>query len=483
MLRSMYSGISGMKVNQTKLDVIGNNVANVGTTSFKGSRVRFQDMLSQNVKYGSGSMRNTGGVNPSQVGLGAQIAGIDRIVTQGNMQPTGRNLDVAMDGAGYFMIATGPVPDSNFKGMQVNNSSYKVSGGNGMSVSYTRDGSFALDTKGYLVTSDGLRVLGYPVTSLDKDGNQDGLSIDYSKGGLCQFVDADNEYGVKAQNNLVPMRIPENIYVNASELNEKSMNGVGMTNDITKTPKITLNEGKPYDGEQDLSVEVRMIQKDTSYKVVNEDGTLQEDPTDIEAGSWAVYVNGELVGPVGGDVNYVLEKPTTDEDGNVVPGKVVKVNVDGGDLPTATDDEIKKYKDTVFTQSVYSEGDRKIRTFNIEKDGTIKGILEDGKVAILGQLAVASFQNPEGLTSIGKNGFITSPNSGSPIIRSGLGADPAYDNSDGYGDVMNGMLEMSNVDLAEQFTDMIVATRAFQANSKIISTGDEILQELINLKR
>ncbi|MCR6513553.1 flagellar hook-basal body complex protein, partial [Clostridium sp. LY3-2] len=124
----------------------------------------------------------------------------------------------------------------------------------------------------------------------------------------------------------------------------------------------------------------------------------------------------------------------------------------------------------------------RVKTFSIDKNGLITGTLEDGRVAALGQLAMASFKNPEGLTSLGKNLYSQSVNSGDAIVKSGLGT-TGEDNSSGYGDSIQGMLEMSNVDLAEQFTDMITTTRSFQASGKMINTGDEILQDIINLKR
>jgi len=123
----------------------------------------------------------------------------------------------------------------------------------------------------------------------------------------------------------------------------------------------------------------------------------------------------------------------------------------------------------------------RIKTFSIEKNGLIKAVLEDGRVTGLGQVATAAFKNPAGLTKLGKNLLQRSANSGDAVVRSGEGN--ANDNSKGYGDMLQGMLEMSNVDLAEQFTDMIVTSRAFQASSKVISTGDEILQDILNLKR
>ena len=112
MLRSLYAGVSGMKVNQVKLDVIGNNIANVGTTAFKSSRVRFQDMVSQTSASALAPATTQGGVNGQQVGLGVQVAGIDTMVGQGMMQPTNNNLDVAIDGDGYLMVANGPISGS-----------------------------------------------------------------------------------------------------------------------------------------------------------------------------------------------------------------------------------------------------------------------------------------------------------------------------------------------------------------------------------
>jgi flagellar hook protein FlgE len=130
--------------------------------------------------------------------------------------------------------------------------------------------------------------------------------------------------------------------------------------------------------------------------------------------------------------------------------------------------------------AVYS----KVKTFSISKEGLITAVLDSGKVAVLGQIATASFKNPAGLTKDGKNLYSGSSNSGDPTLRSGVGtAATNEDNSAGYGDISQGMLEMSNVDLAQQFTDMIVTSRAFQASGKMITTGDEMLQDIINLKR
>lgn len=336
MLRSMYSGISGLKANQIKLDVIGNNIANVGTTAFKTQRVRFQDMLSQSMKEATGAGTTAGGTNPNQVGLGTQIGGIDTTVTQGNMQPTSRNLDFAIDGDGYFVVARGETGDD--AGVELVDNKLppaEDTTGTGeeksLEMSFTRDGSFTLDEFGQLVTSDGYRVLGYQI---------EGSEITYDEKGAPKIdaaVDV-NDGEVKATNKIVPLAIPD-----------------------------------------------------------------------------------EVAG-------------------------------------------------------------QKVKSFSVDKNGTIKVVLSDNHVKAIGQIAMTSFKNPAGLSKTGKNLYEMSSNSGQPIFRSGQGV-TENNNEKSYGDMLQGMLEMSNVDLAEQFTEMIVASRAFQANGKIITTGDEILQELVNLKR
>lgn len=331
MIRGMYAGISGMKSQQTKLDVIGNNLANVGTTGFKSSRVVFKDILYQNSSNAVGASNNLGGSNAKQVGLGVSVGSIDRIMGQGMMQPTGRALDVAMDGDGFFMVAKGPVAHQD--GDIELDTDGTIQDAGGREIFYTRDGSLSLDSEGYLVTSSGERVLGY---SMESNGTQ-GMDAD----GKINFIDSEDP-NLEAAEDLKTLRIPDSV----------EMNG----------------------------------------------GTT-----------------------------------------------------------------------------------RKVMSYSIGKDGLITAVVEGGEVAVLGQLATASFKNPEGLEAVGNNMYLNSSNSGAPLVSSGFGAAP--DDVRTNGDIIQGMLEMSNVDIAEQFTDLIVTSRAFQASSKIISTSDEILQDVVNLKR
>ncbi|MBE6062727.1 MAG: flagellar hook-basal body complex protein [Clostridium butyricum] len=381
MLRFMYSGISGMKVNQNKLDVVGNNIANVSTTAFKGSSARFADMLYQNVGTATAPTSSKGGTNAKQVGLGAQLSSINRVMSQGNALATGRSLDACIDGEGFYIVGVGPI---NYQSGTKITSSQSLGAGD-MKISYTRDGNFTLDKDGNLLTADGHRVMGYLLTATKKGtgeqtspaSGKSSIAIDTSEGqdvepklevGDAVYVDADavlkavgdNSDGKTEGLQLQPLRIPEKVYVPGGENSEK--------------------------------------------------------------GTW---------------------------------------------------------------QSVTS--------FAIGKDGVITAVLANGKKTALGQIATASFTNPEGLTALGGNFYEVSPNSGSEVIRTSVNIDNdkngkarednLVDNSKSQGDIIQGCLEASNVDLTEQFTDMISATRCFQASSKLITTGDEILQTITSLLR
>ena len=341
MLRSLYSGITGMRVNQTKLDVIGNNLANVSTTAFKGSRVTFSTTISQTLTSASAASDSLGGKNGQQIGLGAQIASIDKVMSQGSMQSTSRALDVAIDGTGYFMVASGPaLHGGQNTSIGVDADSNQTIPDN-TSVSYTRDGSFVLDNEGNLLTTSGHRVLGYAIVN-----GVNGAATNMDTNGDILYVESTNNTAA-ADGELVTLKIPDSVY---------------------------------------------------------------------------------------------------------------KVDAQGNKTKVA------------------------VKSFNISSDGLITGVLETGEIAALGQMAMASFKNEVGLTEVGNNMYQASGSSGTAIISGGKNGAIGRD-SKGYGDMLQGYLEMSGVDMAEQFTDMIVATKAFQAAGKTITTGDEILSEIINLKR
>jgi len=473
MLPSMFSGISGLKANQKKLDVIGNNIANVGTTGFKVQKVKFQDMLSQNVGEATGPGQNTGGTNPRQVGLGVQLGGIDTITSTGNMQPTGRSLDAAIDGNGYFMVGKGAVPATNANGVTLDTTSHVVQNSNGMSIMFTRDGSFALDEAGNLLTSDGNRVLGY---ALSTGGSN---SIDYKAGKAeINFVAADNA-NIKAGNVLIPLVIPDIVSVPAMDIAAKpavsQAIAVGKSADTLMIDAGSNNEkanGVNFKFEAsadplaDLSVTF-----DDATKTINV--ILSQTPANNTAANLETKIKAltSTVEPFTG--TFFNNFNVTGQ--GVWSGTGLDTSV-AGNFANAT---INLAGGTPATTTTAQES--RIKSFSIEKGGLIKAVLDNGSVTALGQIAISTFKNDGGLSKLGKNLYQNSANSGTPIVRSGIG--DTLDNASGYGDILQSMLEMSNVDLAEQFTDMIVASRAFQANGKMITTGDEILQDLVNLKR
>lgn len=280
MLRSLYSGVSGLRGFQTKLDVIGNNIANVNTTGFKASRVLFQDILSQTVSGATGPAGNRGGTNPKQVGLGTGIGSIDTLFTPGSPMTTNVPSDVAIEGDGFFVV-------EDEAGQRY----------------LTRAGNFYMDANRNLVTSNGLKVIG--------------------------------------------------------------------------------TDGQP-----------------------------------IQLGA---------------------------------------------------------------------NPNQEIKEFTIQKNGTVSVTFDDGTTLDPApQIAVAKIDNPSGLQKVGNSLYVPTANADSTIIDDAALHDQgnlSAPGEDGTGTLVTGVLEMSNVDLTAEFTEMIVAQRAFQANSRIITTSDEVLQELVNLKR
>ena len=560
MLRSMFSGISGMKVNQTKLDVIGNNIANVGTTAFKSSRTRFQDMLSQNAGTASGPSLNLGGVNPSQVGLGVQLAGIDTVVMQGAMQPTSRNLDMAVDGEGYFMVMKGPVafgPDE----INVDGGSHLLGDTNGRNIMYTRDGSFMLDPEGNLLTSSGYRVLGYSVTGNSmppsvKLDNAAATGADINFPTDTKFADTPLNFKVTVGNKELDVALREN-YTSIDDLVKDIQVALGSAAKVTNNGnKLVITAKNSYDdvkiaalgggdiGRVGLTAGTKAA---PSTRTEGGDITLPLDFTGANELKFEIAV-GSTKKNVSLDGNYtkmedlvkdlqdkIGDKVLVSNDGNklvitakspteaidiigVSKGDISKLGLGTGKTPAVatsvgqSTSSIDKDGNIIFvdadsadpiTKQSSLKADEDLRTlripekilyddegtikelrvlsFTVEKNGVIKASCEGGKTAVVGQLAMASFKNPAGLEKTGGNLYQTSANSGSAVIRSGIGSD--NDNSKGYGEVLQGALEMSNVDLAEQFTDMIISSRAFQASGKAITTGDEILQDIINLKR
>jgi len=357
----MYSGISGLRNFQTKLDVIGNNIANVNTYGFKKGRTIFKDLISQTVAGASGPGDSRGGVNPKQVGLGSQIAAIDTLHTGGSTQFTGNTLDLAIAGDGFFQVI------------------------NGSEMMYTRAGNFYMDSSGDLVDGEGRYLQGM-------QGKPRGAA-DYENAGTGE------------------MGLP-----------------------ITAA---NVSEGKIQ------------IPKTASSMSVGQDGTVYFVDT-TAAGKAAIVVAEGIFNPFQAVFNTAE-----------MTYKGIVNN------PASTEAQITAAKTVFDGETTTYEGHK------AAYDGVVtanKAVLQ-----VAGKLQIAKFSNPGGLDKVGGNYFRVSANSGDSTVGFGL--------DQGFGKLESGFLEMSNVDLAEEFTEMIVAQRGFQANTRIITTSDEILQELVNLKR
>ena len=425
MIQAMYSGIAGMKAFKSSLDVIGNNIANVNTTAYKAGRATFKEMLSQTLSGATGPGENRGGVNPSQIGLGVSMGSVDINSSQGSMTSTGRTTDLAIEGSGYFAL-----------------------GGGGTS-RYTRDGSFSLDSEFNLVSgSTGYNVLGWsadPNTG-EVDTTQpitDSSSIKIPIGGLSvarqtSVIDVSGNLNASAE-------VGETS--GTREIKFDVYDSLGLSHDMTMVfTKLAAAAGPPVINASTWKYEV--FCPDTGAAAVTS-GNIEFDALG--------YSKLDQI-----DLSLTI----TPSNGCTSPLET-KLNL--GDISQLNGDSTA---DLAY-QNGLPLGT--LESFNIDRTGLIVGTFTNGSTRNLGQLAIAQFNNPAGLSKVGNNMFSESPNSGTPKL--------GVPGQAGLGMVTSGFLEASNVDLANEFASMIVAQRGFQANSRIITTSDEVLQELVSLKR
>jgi flagellar hook protein FlgE len=420
MLRSLYAGVSGMTSNQTKMDVIGNNIANTNTTAFKYGRVRFQDMLSQTqANAQSPSAQGKGGINPQQVGLGVSVAAIDTVFEGGALQPTGRDLDFAIENEGFFIVSE----DSS-----------------GIMKRYTRDGAFFKDYQGNLVNAEGLRILGYQPIS----------------GKSTQDI---NDINTANNANLKPLSIPGEIdagfaeYINYAQMYNDEANEIYVISD--------------FDNISDLDRAIQSAEE--IFKLANDVLTMAQVAMQYSRSSvFESAINDEEANLKAAMDEFQTAIDSADID--AIKEALVGNDGDGGAMGAA-----KKLQVAIEEADNNPKEKVTLEAYSIDGSGLISAVYDDGQVYFLGRLGMAMFENPEGLEKLGGNTYCDSRNSGVPQIGN--------PNEDGFGIVRQGNLEMSNVDLANEFTEMIITSRAYQANSRTITTSDEMLQELINLKR
>lgn len=453
MMRSMYSAVSGLRIHQNKMDTIGNNIANVNTVGFKKGQVTFQEVFSQVIKGASAPGSGKGGTNPQQVGMGSSTGSINTIHTQGTGQRTDNPTDLMIDGEGFFVVSD----DSSF------NNRY-----------YTRAGNLTLDRDGNLTTADGYKVLGYKAVDGVITGDISNISINKSE--------------TKAPTATEKIVFKGNLDSRA-EIGKKQRVDTVITDSL----------GNAYTLSFDMEKTAKQTWSATVNKITdNTNGNYVVNPSGFNGGNALELIfddNGDLTSIGGNNINAtpivplktLLEIPTDlafnlDKEGKILatpttPGGTFKPITVFDTEDDTTFKSLSQYANEMGIKPYAMDGNNSgtLEGFAIDATGTITGVFTNGEKKALGQIMLAKFDNPMGLQKIGGSFFLDTRNSGEAQLGTG--------STGGYGAINSQNLEMSNVDISLEFTEMITTQRGFQANSRIITTSDEMLQELVNMKR
>jgi len=543
MMAALFSAVSGLKSQQSSLDVISNNISNVNTTGYKSQRVSFGDLLSQTISAASSSTATTGGTNAVQLGMGVSVGSIDTIMTAGTSQSTGVATDVSIGGNGFFV----------------------VQGGSQGEYQYTRDGNLSTDDAGNL-TINGNKVCGWEQYTVDADGN-----YVYNTDTKAEAINVDSDT-YNGSKKIMAAQATDSADFSGALNSSATASGTALNNIGTvpttfdQTSTITVYDAQGNASDATISLKKCYVDATTNttswywqassddatlgtpssgYIEFDSNGKIITNASDITSLSAAIdttttnttgYANSNVsIGTGVTEGNYTVEVA----DSSTTSGSYDITLSDGTNTYSATSTDgtatfttssgiitlsaptalavgntaftVSSYTtsfDTAPTLSVtstagatatanialnftdlstsassststiativngYASGDRE--SIAISADGTIIGTYSNGKTQSIGKIALAVFNNAEGLEKIGSNLYAASTNSGSAtVVAAGSG---------GSGSLTSGTLEMSNVDLAAQFSEMMIAQRAYQANSKVISTADEMLQSLINMK-
>lgn len=432
MMRSLFSAISGLKNHQVMMDVIGNNIANVNTTGYKASRVTFETMLSQTLKGASAPTTTPtaqGGSNAAQVGLGAKIGAIDQIMSQGSSENTGKWSDMMIQDNGFFVL------------------------NNGGRTVYTRAGNFGTDSNGNLVDSaTGAYVQGTNWGQLNGSesgwtgaagawvytnsalNNGDNLSVTVTQNGTPLTSDSaaptasGHYYFDKTAGTITFYDQPttSSPYIVTAKL---ALNGSESTWTGSSNPY--AYQSNSLKGLSNLTI----TQGGTTLTAASSSSNLASNQYYFDSSTGTIYVSALPTSSSSLDVTYYPTSPT---------GKIT------------------------ITPNAYT-------SLSVDQNGNITGINSSGTTSNLGQVNIATFPNDAGLTSAGNNYYITSNNSGPATV--------GVPGSGSAGTIVSNALEMSNVDLGQEMTNMIIAQRGFEANSRVITVTDTFLQTLVNLKQ
>lgn len=424
MWQAMLSGVASLKAHQIKMNIIGNNIANINTVGYKGARAHFQDLMAQTLRAASRPSGVLGGTNPMQVGLGVKVGAIDTMPLQGALELTGRSTDLAIQGNGYFMLT------------------------NGRDVVYTRDGAFGLDSSGFLVhRGTGWKVLGWRA----------------DPGGLI-----DTNQAITASSVL--------------QFPVGSQAAVRQTSQVIYTGNLNANAGpgdqfsatvRVYDGlggAHDITLTFRNRQSPPPAGAP---------PGAVMSWDWEATEGSTSVGDFSTGTNTRLY---FDSQGRLIgtTSQQITITPTNGAAPFTVDLDLSQLTSLAaesVVQPVYQDGfpPGTLQEFTIGIDGTIQGVFSNGLSRPMGRIALSLFSNPAGLERLGNNTWRPTDNSGLPQIGAPT--------TGGLGEINAGYLEQSNVDLGSEFADMIVTQRGFQANTRIVSVVDELLADVVNMKR
>ncbi len=500
MMRALFSAISGLRNHITYIDVVGNNIANVNTVAYKSDRVTFQDVLGQTLRGATAPTADRGGTNPVQVGLGMTLGSVDTLHTQGSLQATGKLTDFAIQGDGFFVLS------------------------DGARTYYSRDGAFDIAVNGDLVNpATGMKVMGWKANAggvVDTTQPPSPLAIPFgtrisarptSKIGFAGNLDASlplqgvvsttaavyDSLGVLNTVKLSFTKVSPNFWAVSNSASNITTTVAPTSMTVTGTP----NSLRPGDWTVDLDAALGTLTATFTPAdfvagpppSLTIPGTTPEPPIVAPVVAGGVYT--DVVPGLTFTMPAVLAADTTtieiggtivefDSSGQYLqsnpPVQITLTNTNGASTPQTVTLDLTRFSQysgqgqvSVSQQDGFAAGS--LVTFSVGQNGDITGVFSNGSNLLLGQVALALFTNPGGMLKAGNNQFQASSNSGDPLI--------GLPNSGGRGAISAGTLEGSNTDLAQQFTNIITAQRGFQASSRVITAADEMLQDLVNLKR
>ena len=423
-MASFFIPLTGLEADSTALNTIANDLANMNTTAFKGQAVNFSDLFYQQIG-------SSGDGDPIQVGAGVQVAAIETAYSQGSINSTGNATDVALNGNGFFVVDNGGVED------------------------YTRDGNFSLNSSGNLVTANGGQVLGYPAVNGVVNTNSPLAPLNIPVGAVEQ-PQATTTLNMTANLNAssaagatfpAQITVYDSLGVSHIATVTYTQTGVNTWSYSVALPATDFTSGisVPVTGTMNFNSSGNLVSIKQGAGATTPVGT---GPGQVSA--IALAFNGLADGAANLNMNWnVLGSGGTPTISQVAAASAVSAT----------------------TQDGYASGE--YQSFNIASDGTVTATYSNGQQKAIGQLALANVPNLQGLQLLGNGDYATTLASGTPSV--------AASGTDGLGTLQDGALEQSNVNISAEFSDLIIAQRAFEANSKAVTTFDTVTQETINM--